>query len=338
MIAGIDRMIQDSGSHGLPLIGKGDWNDAANMIGVGGKGESVWLAQFLYFVINEIAPLLEKRGEKAKKAEYLKHAEAVKLAVNEHCWDGQWFIRAFKDDGTPVGAAGQAEASIWINSQTWAVISGISTPERLNACMDSVEKHLGTPYGLMNLAPAFSKIDESIGIITRFLGGWKENAAVFSHASSFNVVARAMLGRGKDAVDLFKRILPVERDSDLYKMEPYVYSQFTVGPASPAEFGRGAYHWLTGTSAWMFRAMTDHILGVKPEYEGLRISPSVDPSWKGFSIHRRFRDADYQIYFENPDGVETGVKEMWLDGVSVTGNLLPLPTQKEHKVRVRMGK
>jgi len=336
MIAGIERMLTDRGAHGLPLIGKGDWNDAANAIGAGGTGESVWLAQFLYFVIHEIEPLMNMRGD-ARLAAYLQHAEEMKDSINTHCWDGEWFVRAFKDDGTPVGVKGQKEGFIWINSQTWAVISQTSTPERLNLCMDAVETHMGTPYGLMNLAPAFTEIDESIGIITRFLAGWKENAAVFSHASSFNVVARAMLGRGKDAVDLFRRIIPISKDSDRYLVEPYVYAQFCVGPSCPEEHGRGAYHWLTGTAAWMLRAMTDYIIGVRPDYHGLRIRPAVDPAWTAFSITRTFRGATYQIEFRNPNGVQTGVTEILLDGVPVVGDQLPLPTAPTHHVLVTMG-
>lgn len=336
MLAGIERIVADRGPRGLPLMGKGDWNDAANRVGAGGKGESVWLGQFLYYVIHQIEPVMKLRGDDAKLAAYLHRAQEVRSIINDLCWDGQWFIRAFKDDGTPLGAHGAAEGYIWINSQTWAVIAGISDSERLNQCMDSVEQHMGTQYGLMNLAPAFTKIDPNIGIITRFRSGWKENAAVFSHASAFNVVARAMLGRGKDAVDLFRRILPIEKDSDTYLVEPYVYSQFCAGPGSE-DFGRGAYHWLTGTAAWMFRALTDYIIGVRPQFDGLLISPAVDPTWKKFSLRRFFRGAEYQIEFSNPTGVQTGVKEILLDGRAIQGNLLPLPTAKLHKVKVVMG-
>jgi len=337
MLAGIDRMLEDRGVHGLPLIGHGDWNDAANMIGHEGKGESVWLAQFLFFVIHEIAPLMERRGDTERMALYLQRAEELQTAINEHCWDGEWFVRAFRDDGRPVGTHTDKEGFIWINSQTWAAISGCSTPERLHQCLDSAEKHMGTEYGMMNLAPAFTQIDETIGLITRFINGWKENAAVFSHASAFNVVARAKLGRGRDAVDLYRRLLPVEKDPDRYMVEPYIFPQFVVGPSFAEEFGRGAYHWLTGTAAWMLRGMVDYILGVHPELDGLRITPAVDPSWKEFSCKRKFRGSVYEIAFSNPDGVETGVKELRLDGELVDGNLLPLPTKPVHKVEVVMG-
>lgn len=337
LLAGIDRMIEERGPHGLPLIGKGDWNDAANAIGAGGKGESVWLGQFLYYVIGEMTPIMKRRGDLEKLASYAKRAEAIREIVNESCWDGEWFVRAFKDDGTPVGVKGQNEGFIWINSQTWAVISGISTQERLDKCMTSAEKYMGTEYGMMNLAPAFQTIDPSIGIITRFLHGWKENAAVFSHASSFNIVARAMLGRGADAVDLYKRLLPSNKDQDIYLVEPYVFSQFVVGPSCPEEHGRGAFHWLTGTAAWMLRALYDFIIGVHPEFDGLRIRPAVDPSWKEFSIRRRFRGSEYLVEFSNPDGVETGVRSLTLDGVAIEGDLLPLPTKPHHHVLVVMG-
>lgn len=335
MIRGIGRMIAQRGPHGLPLMGKGDWNDAANAVGAGGKGESVWLAQFLCLAVQEITPVLERRGQRTKLAVWKKRIDEIRRILDRDCWDGKWFVRAFRDDGRPLGVQGEKEGFLWINSQTWAVIGGVDAPERLHASMDAVEKHLGTKYGLMNVGPAYTKFDPMIGILSAFLAGWKENGAVFSHASSFNVVARAMLGRGREALDLWRRLQPGDADPDIYKVEPYVYSQFRAGPASE-EFGRGAYHWLTGTAAWMFRAMTDYIIGVRPELDGLRIAPAVDPSWTRFSMRRRFRGADYEFQFENPDGVETGVRQVWLDDEPVTGTRLPLPTAARHRVRVLM--
>ena len=337
MLKGIDRMLDQRGAHGLPLMGKGDWNDAANMVGCQGKGESVWLGQFLCLAIREIDPIMRRRGDAAALRRYQARADELKRIINEQCWDGDWFVRAFRDDGRPLGVKGEKEGFIWINSQTWAVIGGLAEPERLNRCMDAVEQHMGTPYGLMNLAPAYTQYDPSVGLITAFQAGWKENAAVFSHASAFNVVARAMLGRGRDAVDLYRRILPASKDRTHYKIEPYIYAQFCAGPAAGEEMGHGFYHWLTGTAAWMFRAMTDYIIGVHPDYEGLRIQPAVDPSWKRFSMERPFRGAVYHIEFENPQGVEAGVQALWLDGRRIQGNLLPLPTGHDHHVRVVMG-
>jgi cellobiose phosphorylase len=339
MRAGVDRMLDQKGPHGLPLIGKGDWNDAVNAIGAGGKGESVWLAQFLIFIIGELAPILESRGDHDTVARHRTRAAVLRDIINEQCWDGEWFTRAFKDDGTPVGVRGQKEGFLWINSQTWAVLSGCAEPDRLNACMDAVEKHLGTAHGLMNLGPAYSEIDESIGIITRFRPGWKENGGVFSHASAFNIVARARLGRGADAVDLFKRLLPGGKDPDLYKMEPYVFSQFVAGPDDERAHGQGAFHWLTGTAAWMLRAMTDYILGVRAEAGGLRIDPSVAPDWKEFSCRREFRGATFEIHFCNPDGVQSGVRSVTLDGTPLSENLVPgQEPGTTHRVEVVMGR
>ena len=336
MIAGIDRMLEQRGSHGLPLMGKGDWNDAANAVGRGGKGESVWLGQFLCLAIREIAPLMHLKNDGAKLARYEQRADELRRIINETCWDGEWFVRAFRDDGRALGVKGEKEGFIWINSQTWAVIAGIADAGRLNTCMDSVEKHMGTAYGLMNLAPAYKKFDPTVGLITGFRAGWKENGAVFSHASAFNVVARAVLGRGRDAVDLYRRILPTGKDPDTYMIEPYIFTQFCAGPAAGEEHGQGAYHWLTGTAAWMFRAMTDYIIGVRPEMNGLRIKPAVDPSWKQFSMKRVFRGCRYEFDFRNPNGAQTGVKQILLDGKVVDGDLLPLPTKKAHKVVVTM--
>lgn len=338
MLAGIDRMVDQRGPHGLPLIGKGDWNDAANRVGAEGRGESVWLAQFLYLSLKEITPFLELKGDAGRLERYKARAEELRRLVNETCWDGQWFTRAFRDDGRPLGVKGEKEGFIWINSQTWAVIADISDPKRLNECMDSAAKHMGTPYGMTNLAPAYTTYDPSVGLITAFLPGRKENAAVFSHASSFHVVARAMLGRGRDAVDLYRKILPSGRDARHYAVEPYVYSQYCAGPGAGELMGEGAFHWLTGTAAWMFRAMTDHIIGVQPQLDGLRICPAVDPSWKSFSMRRRFRGSDYTIRFENPGGVETGVRELRLDGKVIAGDKLPLPTAAKHEVVVVMGR
>ena len=345
MIAGIERMLEQRGAHGLPLMGKGDWNDAANAVGAGGKGESVWLGQFLCLAISEIGQIMRLKGDDARLARYRQRADELRTIINDSCWDGEWFVRAFRDDGRPLGVKGEKEGFIWINSQTWAVIAGIaatspgekSHSDRLNTCMDSVEKHMGTAYGLMNLAPAYSAFDPTVGLITGFRAGWKENGAVFSHASAFNVVARAMLGRGRDAVDLYKRILPVGKDPDVYLIEPYIFTQFCAGPAAGSEHGQGAYHWLTGTAAWMFRAMTDYIIGVHPEMNGLRIRPAVDPGWKRFTLKRVFRGSRYEFEFRNPDGVETGIKRITLDGQPVEGDLLPLPTKPAHRVVVEMG-
>lgn len=337
MLAGIDRMVEQRGPHGLPLMGKGDWNDAANRVGFEGRGESVWLAQFLYLSLQEVLPFLQLKQDEARQARYQTRAAELRQLVNEKCWDGQWFVRAFRDDGRPLGVQGEKEGFIWINSQTWAVIAGIAEADKLNACMDASAQHLSTPYGMTNLGPAYTTYDPTIGLLSAFLPGRKENAAIFSHASAFHVVARALLGRGKAAVELYRHILPSGRDPDLYAVEPYIYSQYSAGPGAGNLCGEGAFHWLTGTAAWMFRAMTDYILGVRPEIDGLRIAPAVDPSWKEFSLTRRFRGSDYHIRFLNPEGLETGVKEITLDGKPIRGTKLPLPTAPRHEVTVLMG-
>lgn len=331
----MERMLSTRGAHGLSLMGGGDWNDAANGIGAGGKGESVWLSQFVCYAVSELAPLFERCGQ-AESARYFRE-QAVELeqALQAQAWAGDRFIRAFKDDGTPVGDGSDQEGALWINSQTWAVISRTDTPERLAACLDTCERELATPWGMNKLAPAFTRPDPSIGLITAFRPGWKENGAVFSHANTFHIVARAMFGRGKDAVRLYRQLLPDGRPQDLYKMEPYVFSQFCAGSDSE-DAGEGAFHWLSGTAAWMFRALTHYIYGIRPEMDGLRIDPAVDPAWENFSMKRTFRGAEYQIRFHNPDGAETGVKKIRLDGQLIQGTLLPLPTAERHEVEVWM--
>jgi len=337
MRQGMERIASDKGPHGLPLMGRGDWNDAADQIGAKGKGESVWLAQFLCFAVKESAFIFEHKGDKESLAKYLRIAEEQERIVREQCWDGEWFVRAFKDDGTPVGAKGAKEGFIWINSQTWAVMAEVGTEEQRQKSMDSVIQHLETDYGLMNLAPAYTKPDFSIGIITAFKPGFKENAAVFSHASAFNVCARAKLGRGKDALSLFRKLLPQTKSSDRYLLEPYAYAQFVAGPGAGEEMGRGAWHWLSGTAAWMIRGLSDYIFGIRAEMDGLSVNPAVDPAWKEFTFVRRFRGSTYTFYFHNPQGVEHGVAELLLDGNCIEGTRLPLPTAAAHRVDVTLG-
>jgi cellobiose phosphorylase len=189
--------------------------------------------------------------------------------------------------------------------------------------MDAVDRYLETDYGLSILRPAYDQLDGNIGVASAFAPGMKENGGVFSHASAFNLVAKAMLGRGDDLYRVYRKVLPFTKDPEVYKVEPYIYSQFAAGPDSP-DHGRGAYHWMTGTAAWMFRVVLDYMLGVKADYEGLRIMPCVPSAWTGYRVVRPFRGDVYEISVGKPEGSGCSIASLSLDGRALEGNLVPL--------------
>lgn len=323
LLTGVDRVIDDRGAHGLPLIRNGDWNDALDMVGNKGRGESVWLAQFLYHQLNELIYLLEKKADTARIARYRELAREVKRNLEVCHWDGQWFVRAFDDQGERIGSSANKEASIYLNTQTWAVIAGLGTDEQRRRAMASVDRYLETDWGLANLYPAYSQPDPSVGIISRFLPGHKENGAVFAHATAFNLIAKAMVGDGEGLYRLYKKSLPCARNHDVYAVEPYVYSQFAAGPAS-ARAQEGAYHWLTGTAAWMFRAIVDYMLGVQPTDDGLRVAPCLPKGFLEYTVVRRFRHVTYTIHVFNPGDKNTGDVSLTVNGVPIDGDTIPI--------------
>ncbi|MFW6035535.1 MAG: GH36-type glycosyl hydrolase domain-containing protein [Halothermotrichaceae bacterium] len=338
ILKAIERLSVKPGIHGLPLFGGGDWNDSLNRLGEKGKGESTWLAQFIYYSIKEIKPLLEYKNDNEKLRFFEEIAEKMKENHEKHCWDGQWYIIGYNDNHQAVGTKNDRVGNVYLNTQTWAVISGIGDEERLEKAMDAVDEHLETEYGLSLVSPAYDRLDENIGVSSAFAAGMKENGAVFSHASAFNLLAKAELGRGDDLYRVYKKLLPSSKNPDKYMVEPYIYSQFAVGPDSP-DFGRGGYHWMTGTAAWMFRIVLDYMLGIRAEYNGLLIAPCLPSKWGEFSITRPFRGDLYDISVSNPEGVQKGVKSIKVDGEIIEGSLIkPFMDGKKHQVEVVMGK
>ena len=336
IIKGIDRIVQDSGIHGLPLFGGGDWNDSLNRVGEKGKGESVWLAQFIYYIINELRPLLEYKKLYERIAIFEKIGEQLKSAHEKYCWDGGWYIIGFNDDHEALGTKDDRVGRVYLNTQTWAAISGIGDKNRLEAAMDSVDKYLENDYGLTLIWPAYDHLDENIGVISAFARGMKENGAVFSQATAFNLVGKALLGRGNDIYRIIKKMLPCDKDPDIYMVEPFVYSQFVMG-AENVEYGRGGYHWMTGAAAWMFRLSIDYFLGIKSDYNGILISPCICREWKEYKVKKVFRGAVYNITVENPAAAQTGVKEIFVNGEKICGNLIPiLPKDSINAIKVIM--
>lgn len=322
---------------GISLMGAGDWNDGLDQVGNDGIGESVMTTEFLCWMLKEVAEICSRRNDEKMARKYMTQYHKLKDRLNFLAWDGEWYIRATNDNREVIGSAQNAEGRIYINSQTWAVMSGVAEGERAITCMDSLKRHLDTRYGPLLLAPAYEDPNSSVGIITRFAPGTKENATVFCHTVAWTIIAECMLGRADQAFEYWRKTSFMERgeNPDVYRAEPYVYAEFVYGPASPF-FGEGSFTWTTGTAAWMWRACLDWIIGVRPHYDGLMIDPCV-PGWKEFSIRRQFRGAVYEIVIKNPNGVQKGVAEIKLDGKRIDGNTIPSLNQGTHYVEVLMG-
>ncbi|MFH1753380.1 MAG: hypothetical protein ABH875_04275, partial [Candidatus Omnitrophota bacterium] len=313
----------DVGSKGLPLIGHADWNDAIDAAGIKERGESAWLAMALVRSLKTLSELALLIGKEEQSKDLLVKARTMEQRINKLCWDGSWYVRGFTDDGTVYGSSKNKEGRIYINAQSWAILSGVATPERQKKILKSVDKYLDGKHGLALFHPAYSKYDGKLGRISMFTEGTKENAAVFCHAATFQIAAECVAGRGNKAYSSIKKIMPnAQKDYDLYKTEPYVYAEYLVGPEHPYLYGEGAFTWITGTSGWNFMVATEYMLGARRDYEGLRIDPCIPSKWKRCKIVRPFRGSLYEIEIKNPDGVERGVKDLYIDGELQSDNLI----------------
>jgi len=329
------------GQHGLPLIGFADWNDAYDAVGSKGKGESVWLGMALCRAAQQVQELADFIGDKKISAEMKKIYEELYEIINKIGWDGNWYLAAFNDEGRKIGSNANEEGKVPLNSQTWAILSGVVTKERLPKILDKIDNYLDTEYGPALFLPSYSSYNPGIGRVTAFAEGTKENAAVFSHACAFKIVSDCTIKRGKQAYDTFKKLMPMSKakqDHDCYKVEPYVYAEYVVGPGSKCRFGEGAFTWNTGTTPWMFTAATEWILGARRELNGLVIDPCLPKEWKECFIRRPYRGSVYEITIKNPDGVESGVDSIKLDGKEIQTNVIaPHSDGKVHKIEVVMG-
>lgn len=321
--------------HGLPVFGRGDWNDTLDYIGGHNGGESVWGGMFYVTMLNRLIDLLKYiKNDKVSRVEALR--DKIRNSIEEHCWDGEWYIRAFGENRKKIGSKENEYGKIFLNTQTWAVLGKISGEERLLKSMDSVKKYLDSEYGPKKCAPAFKEIDPKIGLITRCVWGKKENGAVFCHPVTWLIQAECLLGRGDRAFEYYKKLLPSRVDSDIFVAEPYVYSQYITSDEHESP-GRASHSWQTGTAAWMYRIAIDYIIGIRPTYEGLEIDPVIPSVWKSFTSERIFRGKVYHITVENPSGVQSGVSSITVDGKKIDGNTLPIPEKPDCNVTVIMG-
>jgi len=349
------HVVNHRGPHGLPLIGRADWNDCLNLNCFsknpdesfqttenqkGGKAESIFIAGMFILYGRDFVTMAEKRGEKALAEKARKEIAEMEKAVNEHGWDGEWFLRAYDFYGNKIGSNENKEGKIFIESQGMCVMAGIGLEDgRAARTLESVNKYLACDYGIVLNNPAFTKYYYEMGEISSYPEGYKENAGVFCHNNPWIIIAETLTGNGNRAFDYYSRITPayLEEISDLHKTEPYVYSQMIAGKDAFRP-GEAKNSWLSGTAAWCMYTVSQYILGIRPGYDGLIVDPCIPSDWKGFSVSRRFRGATYNIEVVNSNNSSKGIKEVIVDGKSTSSNVLPVfPKGTEHSVKVIMG-
>ncbi len=319
------------GRHGLPCGLLADWNDC---IEFGPKGESVFVALQLRLALATYQDICHTLGQ-SDQADWAKvQLKDVDRKIQDFAWDGKWFRRGTKADGSLIGAAGDEEGFIFLNPQSWSVISGAASQDQAIAAMDSVAEHLATEYGIMVCTPPFEKAGVETIRAVLMNGGMKENGGIFSHTQGWAVMAESILGRGDRAYQYYRAYMPSAYNdrAQIRQVEPYVHCQSTHSKFS-RRFGASRIPWLSGTAAWSYVAATQYILGIRPEYDGLRVDPCIPSGWEQFTVRRRFRDAVYDITVKNPNGVCKGVGRMQVDGQQVEGNVIP-PAQAGQEVKV----
>ncbi len=350
----IKYTLKNLGPHNLPLIGHADWNDCLNLNCFsknpgesfqtygdkpGGVAESVMIAGLFLYAYRELVALLQHIGAKEKIDEIQKGYELVRKAVEVYGWDGEWFLRAYDYYGKKVGSKECEEGKIFIETQGWCIMGGVGLENGMaRKALDSVEKHLSTPNGIVLLQPAYSRYYLNLGEISSYPPGYKENAGIFCHNNPWISMAETILGNGDKAFDYYLRICPSTKENliEIYRCEPYCYAQMIAGRDAPT-YGEAKNSWLTGTAAWSFVNISQAILGIKPDYEGLLIDPCLPSSWTGYKVERVFRGVKYRIEVKKPKGISKGVSRIILDKKELGSNILPiLKDNKTHQVEVYM--
>jgi len=349
------HVVNNLGPHGLPLIGRADWNDCLNLncfsnepgesfqtcSNIEGKvAESIFIAGLFVYAGKDFVELCLRKGftEEAEKAQ--KHIDEMKEAVLEYGWDDEWFLRAYDHYGQKVGSKECEEGQIFIEPQGMCVMAEIGVEEGLaEKALNSVKERLDTKYGIVLQNPPYSKYYLNLGEISSYPPGYKENAGIFCHNNPWIAIAETVLGRGDRAFEVYRKIAPayLEDISDIHRMEPYVYSQMIAGKDA-VRYGEAKNSWLTGTASWNFVAISQAILGIKPDYDGLKVEPCIPATWDGYTVRREFRGSIYSIKVMNPNHVCKGVKSVTVDGKMIEGNILPVfGDGLVHDVVVEMG-
>lgn len=349
------HVIENLGPHGLPLIGRADWNDCLNLNCFsdvpdesfqttqhieGRTAESVFIAGLFVFAGPEFVELCKRRGLSEEAAAAAAHIETMRKTTLDHGYDGEWFLRAYDHYGQKIGSKECDEGQIFIEPQGFCVMAGIGVQEGLaEKALNSVAERLETPYGIVLQNPPYSKYYINLGEISSYPPGYKENAGIFCHNNPWVMMAETVIGRGDRAFELYRKIAPayLEDISEIHRTEPYVYSQMIAGKDAVRQ-GEAKNSWLTGTAAWNFVAITQSILGIQPEFDGLKINPCIPADWEEFTITRVFRGDTYVIHVSNPNRVSKGISSVTVDGSRVQGNILPVYGDGQaHQVEVVLG-
>jgi len=354
LTASFNHVINNLGPHGLPLIGRADWNDCLNLNCFssdpnesfqttenkteGSKAESLMIAGLFVVYGRDYVELCNRIGRtvEAKRAE--KCVDEIVDAIKRHGWDGEWFLRAYDFYGNKVGSDENEEGKIFIESNGWCSMAGVGLKEGfVDKALDSVKERLDCEHGIVLNNPAFTKYYIEYGEISTYPAGYKENAGIFCHNNPWIMIAETVRGRGDRAWEYYRKICPAytEEISDLHKVEPYVYAQMIAGKDAFRP-GEAKNSWLTGTAAWNYYAITQYILGVRPTYEGLLIDPCIPSEWEGFSVTRRFRNATYEIEVKNPNKKMKGVSSLHINGKLIDGTIIPIMEKGTYKVLVEM--
>jgi cyclic beta-1,2-glucan synthetase len=332
------------GPTGLPLMGTGDWNDGMNLVGAGGRGESVWLAWFLADVLQGMVELSDLLDRPDLSLIYQQHRKALIERVEREAWDGEWYLRATFDDGTPLGSSANKEASIDSLPQSWAWLSGAADTDRAEKALESAWSHLvREDEGLvLLLAPPFDRSEPSPGYIKGYPPGVRENGGQYTHAALWFAMAMARRGDGERAAKILRMLNPIERSRDpetvwRYGVEPYVIAGDVY--RLPGRIGHGGWSWYTGSAAWMYRAWVEEVLGLKVRGDHMQLNPVIPGWWEGFRMRYRHGESIYEIQVENPDGCEQGVSWVEMDGQRLQHGVIPLHRSLvKHRILVRMGK
>jgi cellobiose phosphorylase len=327
---------ENVGSHGLPLLGFADWNDTINLRA---GAESCFIANQFGKALAEMMDLLQHLGDEEAAAQYKEYYDTMLQRLNEQAWDGEWYVRYFDFDGSPVGSRMNTAGQIFANGQSWAVMSGYAPPERAKSALEAVYRRLNTSKGIKLSTPGYDGYDEMVGGVTSYPPGAKENGGIFLHSNPWVIIAETMVGNGDRAYEYYSQINPAAKNDviDEFECEPYAYPQNILGDEHP-QFGLARNSWLSGTASWCYQAGTQYILGVKPTYDGLLIDPCIPRVWDGFKVARHFRGAVYQITVRNPDHVCKGVKSVTVDGEAIEGSIISIfEAGSTHEVEVVLG-
>ena len=350
-----DYIVNHKGPHGLPLIGRADWNDCLNLNcfsarpgesfqtfgpSEGPVAESVFIAAMFVKYGNAYAKLCRLTGNTSEATRAEKEVAKIYDAILKDGWDGKWFLRAYDAHGQKVGSHECEEGQIYIETQGFCPLAGVGVKEGLaKEALDSVKERLDTKYGIVLLQPAYTRYHLELGEITSYPPGYKENAGIFCHNNPWVSISETVIGRGDRAFEIYQKTCPayVEEFSEIHRTEPYVYSQMIAG-RDAVFFGEAKNSWLTGTAAWTFVNISQHILGLLPTHEGLSVDPCIPHDFGDFELTRKFREGTYHIQVRNPKQVEKGVVSLRVDGQEIAGNVIPyVRGKKEYQVEVTLG-